>query len=181
MTMTAFNPDVSDAQPLDWTILRDGGILLYWQSKLLADDLTWMKQNGYRIVSFNTGGWRSEEEMHESLQDALSFPDYYGRNLDALDECVCDDLVVPDEGGLVLVLRGYDRFAKIPRRSGTDQTSRAEVVLDIFARAVRYHMLFGRRLLILVQSDDPEIQFGRVGGLAPRWNQREWFNKDRGL
>jgi RNAse (barnase) inhibitor barstar len=179
--MTAFNQDSSSSQPLDWAILRDGGISLYWRSKFLADDLSWFEQNGYQVVLFDTAGWASEETMHESLQDALSFPDYYGRNLNALDECICDDLVVPDAGGLVLVLRGYDRFAEAVQASGSDGSRRAEVVLDIFARAVRYHMLQGRRLLILVQSDDPKLQFGRVGGLAPRWNQREWFTKDRGL
>jgi hypothetical protein len=42
-------------------------------------------------------------------------------------------------------------------------------------------MLYGRRLLILVQSDDPKIQFGLVGGEAPMWNRREWSLKDRGL
>jgi len=179
--MAAFNSDVSDEGPLDWIILRDGGIFLYWRSELLADDLSWLKQNGYQIVSFSTGEWRSEYEMHESLQEALTFPDYYGRNLDALNECVWDDMVVPDAGGLVIVFRGYDRFAKVLGKRATDQKSTAEIVLDIFARAVRYHMLYGRRLIILVQSGDPDIRFGPVGGQPPRWNQREWFNKDRGV
>ncbi|MFP5234374.1 MAG: barstar family protein [Acidobacteriota bacterium] len=179
--MTAFNEEASNEQALDWTILRDGGIVLYWRSKFLADDLSWLEQNGYQIVSFDAAGWGSEEAMHQSLQDALSFPDYYGRNLDALDECICDNLVVPDAGGLVLVLRGYDHFAKAVQKSASGQTRIAEVLLDIFARAVRYHMLHGKRLLILIQSDDPKIEFGRVGGQAPTWNHREWFNKDRGL
>jgi len=59
--------------------------------------------------------------------------------------------------------------------------SLAQVVADVFARAVRYHMLFGRRLLILIQSENPNIQLGRLGGLAPIWNRREWLNKSRGL
>jgi hypothetical protein len=39
--------------------------------------------------------------------------------------------------------------------------------------------LFGRRLLCLVRSEDPWIQFGQVGGREPWWNGREWFNADR--
>jgi hypothetical protein len=39
----------------------------------------------------------------------------------------------------------------------------------------------GRRYLCLVQSDNPELHFGRVGGLEPGWNPQEWFDKDRGL
>jgi hypothetical protein len=38
-------------------------------------------------------------------------------------------------------------------------------------------MLLGRRLLILVQSDNPTIQFGRLGGVPALWNHREWLNK----
>ncbi len=104
--------------------------------------------------------------MHVSLEAALSFPAYYGKNLDALDECIQEDLAMPDVGGLVLVLYHYDQFARANLGVGSNQKSIAEVVLDIFARAVRYHMLFGRRLLILVQSDHSRIQFARLGGIA---------------
>jgi len=40
---------------------------------------------------------------------------------------------------------------------------------------------FGRRFLYLVQSNNPELHFGPVGGLEPRWNPQEWLDKDRGL
>jgi hypothetical protein len=66
-----------------------------------------------------------------------------------LDECIVDDPEVPDNGGLALVLNHYDKLSK----------PIAEMVLNIFARAVRHHLLFGRRLLVLVQSDDPSIRF----------------------
>ena len=99
-------------QRLDWTILRDGGIALYWRSEILADDVKWLESNGYRIVSFEAGDWLSEVQLHDALKADLSFPDYYGKNLDALNECIWDDLVVPDNGGLALVLNHYDHFAK---------------------------------------------------------------------
>jgi Barstar (barnase inhibitor) len=119
--------------------------------------------------------------MHESLKAHLSFPDYYGNNLNALDECMSDDLVVPDSGGLALVLNHYDHIFKPAPSLASEGRGTAEVVLSIFADAVRYHMLFGRRLLILVQSDDPKIEFGRLGGVATGWNRREWLNSSRGL
>jgi len=118
--------------------------------------------------------------MYESLSTQLSFPDYFGNNIHALDECMCDDLVVPDLGGLVLVLHHFDQFLKATRNPENEEQSTAGAVLGIFANAVRYHMLFGRRLLILVQSDDPWIVFGRLGGTAASWNRREWLNKSRG-
>lgn len=185
--MASFRANEVNDEQRDWIILRDGGVHLYWRQEILADDVDWLKSNGYTIISLDAAEWQSasdwesENLMHESLKAQLSFPDYYGKNLDALDECILDDLVVPDAGGLALVLNRYDRFFKPVRSTAVDDRCTAETVLSILARAVQYHMLFGRRLLILVQSDDPKIQFQRLGGVAASWNYREWLNKNRGL
>ncbi len=119
--------------------------------------------------------------MHHSFKEKLSFPDYYGNNLNALDECVCDDLAIPDSGGLVIVLNHFDQFVKSvdsgkPRGQGV-----GDAMLDAFARAIRYQMLFGKRLMLLVQAEDPLTDFGDLGGVRAMWNSREWLNKDRGL
>jgi hypothetical protein len=42
-------------------------------------------------------------------------------------------------------------------------------------------MLSGGQLLILVQSDDPRIQFGQLDGMTASWNRRELLNRNRGL
>lgn len=54
-------------------------------------------------------------------------------------------------------------------------------VLDILEINLRTYLLFGRRHLTLLQSNDPEIQFKFVGTCPVRWNRREWLNKNRGL
>ena len=185
--MSNFEANEVNDEQRDWIVLRDGGVCLYWRQEILADDVDWLKSNGYKIISFDaaewqsSSGWKSENLMHESLKAQLSCPEYYGKNLNALDECIQDDLVVPEPGGLAIVLRHYDRFCKAVQNPAADGKNTAEVVLSIFAGAVRHHMLFGRRLLILVQSDDPEIQFGQLGGVASIWNHREWLNKNRGM
>jgi RNAse (barnase) inhibitor barstar len=116
--MTNFKANEVNDEQRDWIVLRDGGVCLYWRQEILADDVDWLKSNGYKSIFFDaadwqsTRDWESENLMHESLKAQLSFPEHYGKNLDALDECMLDDLVVPDSGGLALVLTHYDRFFK---------------------------------------------------------------------
>lgn len=111
--------------------------------------------------------------MHEAFSSALEFPEYYGRNLAALNDCL-SEIEVPFESGRVLVLNRYDYFAaKFPYA--------AWAVLDVMEFNSRYLLLFGLRLIVLVQSDDPRISFDPVGGRPVMWNGREWLNKSRGL
>ena len=179
--MAVFSANEVTDQQLDWTILRDGGVALYWRLEVLAKDLDWLRTNGYSVVEFDASEWHSEEQMHDSLKSSLAFPDYYGSNLDALHECMWDDLVVPETGGLVLVLRRYDQFAKAIQFNARNGRIFAEIALDILARAIRYHMLFGRRLIVVMQSDDPRIALGRLAAFHADWNPREWLAKNRGL
>ncbi len=55
----------------------------------------------------------------------------------------------------------------------------ARSVLDILAKASWDQLLFGRRLICRIRSEDPWIQFGPIDGHEPWWNHREWFNANR--
>lgn len=46
-----------------------------------------------------------------TISNGLDFPDYYGRNVNALSDCL-SDLNVPDEGGLIIVFKRYDLFTE---------------------------------------------------------------------
>ena len=41
-------------------------------------------------TSIDVGSVTSREELHALLADAFGFPDYYGMNWDAFDECIRD-------------------------------------------------------------------------------------------
>ena len=179
--MAVFSSDEANDQRRDFVILRDGGVALYWRPEALKQDLNWLELNEYEIVEFDAAEWNSEEQMHDSLRSRLSFPYYYGKNINALDECICDDLIVPESGGVALVFHHYDRFTKIDESRDSNEKGLAQKVLHILAAAVRFHMLFGRRLLILVQSDDPRIRFDDLAGMSADWNPQEWLNKNREL
>ncbi|MBQ1251979.1 MAG: barstar family protein, partial [Firmicutes bacterium] len=41
-------------------------------------------------VTINTNQLQTMEQIHEYLAEKLNFPDYYGKNLDALYDCLTD-------------------------------------------------------------------------------------------
>ena len=54
-------------------------------------------------------------------------------------------------------------------------------ILDVIETTSRGFLLTGRKLLALVQSDDPRIAFERVGARPVNWNPQEWLPSDRGV
>jgi RNAse (barnase) inhibitor barstar len=171
--MAPFASGVVDAQRIDFRILQNGSSALYFRPKLLADDVAWLRANAYVVRTFDCTSWVDSAAMHDALATNLGFPDYYGRNLDALNDCL-SDLEIPDDGGLALVLTRFDAFASTHRDV-------AQAVLDIIATQSRGFLLFGRRLFAMIQSDDPAIRFDPVGATPVGWNPKEWLNASRGL
>jgi RNAse (barnase) inhibitor barstar len=152
--MVAFKyPD--DNQRLDWHILRDGPLVLYFDRIELEEACGWFLNHAYQAVSFDCMSWKLDDDFHEAISKALAFPDYYGRNLNALDECMCFDLHIPQESGLLLVFHHFDTFNKrFPKT--------AYHLLDIIANASRQYLLYGERLISFLQSDDKNITFEPV-------------------
>jgi hypothetical protein len=72
----------------------------------------------------------------------------------------------------VIVFRHFDKLAKKEKDFCT-------ALLDIIARQSRQLMLTGQRLIGLLQSDDPNISFDKLGGEEPTWNGHEWYTANR--
>jgi len=152
-------------------MLVNSPVTLFHRPQALEETIAWLEANGYQVVEMDAALW-SVQTMHDAFSRTLSFPDYYGRNLDALNDCMRD--VVdhsygwdPISTGLVLVMKNYDGFvAQDPRA--------AQVVLDILAGISREASLIGRRLLVLVQTNDPNLRLEPVGATSVTLNGAEW-------
>jgi hypothetical protein len=55
--MALFTNSPEDWDRLDFQILRDGGISLYWREEYLAADLQALAAEGYDTYQFNCAGW----------------------------------------------------------------------------------------------------------------------------
>lgn len=157
---------------LDLQLLQSSAVTLYHKSGVLAQDLAWLQQAGYRAYTFDALNWKTPADFHADVKRALAVEHYAG-NLASWLDCL-GDLDVPREGGVVMQLRHFDAFARTEPKF-------AHTLLDSIESASRRFLLMERRLLALVQSDDPRIRFERIGAAPVNWNPREWLDADRGL
>ena len=165
--MATFN-DIKDVfQRLDWFILQNGWISLYRRKSILENDIKWFENENYNIVDFDCKSWTDIAEMHGQLKQKLNFPDYYGENFDALNDCLTDIQI--NESGQIVVFNHLDSI----------DIKTIQILLDVFADNSRRHMLFGERLIVLAQVDNPDFKVDPVGATAVRWNKQEWLDSIR--
>ncbi len=91
------------------------------------------------IVDF--GGAATAGQMHEAIQKGLELPEYYGRNLDALWDCLRGDVEPPCE----ICVRGME---------GHDGVLRAlmEAAVGLMEKAGEWHKGKGREMAVRVEE-----------------------------
>lgn len=177
--MATWDADDEMTHVVDFNLVQNTFVTMFWRPTLLDQTVEWLRGHLYDVVEFDAAAWGSAVDMYDDFSLALNFPDYFGRNLDALNDCM-GDVASGDYGwrqdatGLAIVLRAFDTFATMDRAT-------AQTVLDIFASQARSALLIGNRIICLVQSDDPRLAFEPVGAMPVMWNPAESLNSKRGL
>lgn len=169
INMSAFKPNVSNIDRLDFQILQNGWTNVYWQERILLTDLHWFEKENYKIVELDCTRWTASNRLLYELGLLLDFPDYYGKNLDALNDCLSNIEIT--DAGTVVVFKHFQTIEK----------SFAFTLLDIFALNARRHLLFGKKLLTLVQVDDPTYHMEPIGATSVLWNNAEGLDAARGV
>lgn len=162
----------NDCNRLDWALMQNSAVTLYYRRYLFERDMNWLSQHGYAIHTIDC----SKVDLFESqMSQALSFAKCFGYdwkgNLDALNDGFYN-IEFHAVTGVAFCLPRFDALA-------ADDLHAAHAVLDIIEWNSRYHLLFGNRMLALVQTDDPDICFESVGARPPEWNREEWFTASR--
>ena len=175
--MAVFDADSPWMHPLDYRLAAQGPACLYWSREVLDRHLGALITEGYRVVTVDASSWRGEQDMHTGIARALSFPDYYGRNLNALNDCLrdvsgCAYGFSAEETGLVLVIEGYDTFL-------VRSPEIAHYLVNSYADAARLAALVGNRMLCLLHSHDPDLVVPNVGASRVGWNPDEFLNAKR--
>ncbi|MEM7326345.1 MAG: barstar family protein [Actinomycetota bacterium] len=168
-------PDHRRRQRLFPTGIRS--VQLYRDLRLLDADRIRCAEAGWQIIAVDGGSWPDADAMHDALVDALAFPAYYGRNLDALGDAMADVAegrygFDPQAPGGVLVIHHIDRFLAAQPRVAA---ALVEVVTDATSRALR----FGWPLACFLQSDDPDIHLEPAPPEPIGWNPQEQLRTNR--
>ena len=146
---------------LDGVLLLNGPVHQFSDPDLLRSALESLGELGYSRFTVDSSTCQSETDMYRELGRELSFPDYFGNNLNALndvmDEVASRERAVPRSArGTVLVLWGFEPFAQ-------RMPDEAHALLDIFAVAARRGLLFNHPMLCLIEAPE-ERSWEPVGG-----------------
>jgi RNAse (barnase) inhibitor barstar len=126
---------------------RTGPGTYRWHSGFpVADVRHVVEAAGWRFAHYDGRGDETRADVLAGLGAALDFPAYYGRNLDALADCL-RDVVPADRAGTVLLWDAWGRFAR------ADERSFARVLRVIGTRTGRER---GAPFAVLLRGEGPE-------------------------
>lgn len=154
-------------QRSDCRLLTFGPITLFHRVSVLDATVEALQNEGYIEHRCSARDWHHDGDMYEAVSSALGIE---LRPHDEAEALLSAEL--PDDGGLVLVFEGYDGFVQRCRRD-------AQRCLDIWETVARFLQIFGKTLLILVQTDDPGLALEPVGARDIYWNQSEFAGAAR--
>lgn len=150
---------VKQWQRFDYQLLQNGFVHRVPDSEALRRAGRLLGGAGYVVHELDAASWTSDGDLHTALAAALDFPDYYGRNFDALNDVLGDIAQFeygsdPAATGTVVMIDNYDQVHSYSSRT-------ASVVADIFARRAAHAAVLGHPMILLLTST---TDLGGLGG-----------------
>jgi hypothetical protein len=148
-------------------LLHFGPIALFRSRTILEAAIESFRSEGYIECRCDSGTWETDSDMYKVLSLQL------GSVIHPHDEA--DDLLeveFPDHSGRLLIFDRFDAFAK----RNPEEALRSINTLDSASRRLQ---LFGKTLVIFLQSNDPHLELGPIGSYSVHWNQKEFVRANR--
>jgi hypothetical protein len=165
----------NDQGRADLRLLARGAVTLFWRQELFDATILELETLGYNIMQFK---FETSEQFQNELSTALKWEDQFGYhpwtgNLDALNDGMYSEAAGQAKDNAICI-NDFDVAVR-------ENAHWASEVLDVFAVHSRNYLLFGRRLICLVRTNDPKYECKPLGGRPPFWTDAEWSNRARGL
>ncbi len=151
----------TDADRLDYQLMMRGPVRLIHSRPLLNATAGWLRQHDYEVVTVDAS-WLITSHMFRDLGSALGYTchDQWHCLGEGLDEALAE--AWGRSASFALVLTSFEVF----ERSHRDD---AHLLLEVIAERAWPGALLGKRLICLVQSDDPAMSLRRIGMWTLPW------------
>lgn len=126
---------------------KEPGIFRWHGAFDVADVQHTVEHAGWRFVHLDGAGVEAKSEFLDRIGQAFSFPDHYGRNFDALADCL-HDVVAGDSEGTILLWDAWGPFARAEERAFS-------VALSVLGSRVNADR--GGRFAVLLRGEGPDL------------------------
>lgn len=159
----------------DWPLFRSGAVNLYRRAEVFEDAILDLITLRYRILRLR---FQTIPQFQNDLSLALNWQEQFGYfpwtgNLDALNDGFRSEPFDSAEDNAVCI-ENFDALVK------SDPTL-SFALLDMIACHSRAYLLFGKRLVGLIQTNDPKFSCPGIGKSSAMWNEAEQLDRARGL
>ena len=96
---------------------------------------------GFEVLTIEGDSIGSKEELLDAIAEGFGFPDWFGRNWDALEECL-RDLDAVNDGYALVITDATALWAERPRVSGTLVEVWLDAAADGAERGVELRLVF---------------------------------------
>lgn len=97
--------------------------------------------DGFEVLTIDGEAIESKEELLDTIAEGFGFPDWFGRNWDALEECL-RDLDAVNDGYALVVSDATTIWREHPRLSGTLVEVWMDAAADGAERGVELRLVF---------------------------------------
>ncbi len=97
--------------------------------------------DGFEVLTIEGDSIESKEELLDAIAEGFGFPDWFGRNWDALEECL-RDLDAVNDGYALVITDATALWAERPRVSGTLVEVWLDAAADGAERGVELRLVF---------------------------------------
>lgn len=168
----AFSDDWNERA--DYALLQYGAVNLFWRKPIFEESIAELKQLNYRIVKIQ---YTTMSTFREELSLGLNWENRFGYhpwngNLDALNDGFFPRAAT-NESSTAICIEDYNLLYKEDNKLGF-------TLLDIIETNSRRWLLFGHRLLALIQTNDEKFKCEGIGANIAHWNRKEWFDDRSG-